>query len=84
MNNTITIQPFTTIVTKIITSFKISCRTLNLFTNASFNVDSFDDSNNLISRQIVILTHEEYQQWKNDDSYITEIIANKLGYSKTV
>ncbi len=42
MNTTTPIQPFTTTVTQTVTSFSVSCRTLVLFTSATFNVDSFD------------------------------------------
>jgi hypothetical protein len=75
------IAPFTTTVTQVITSFTVSCRTLNLFNNASFIVDSLDEKNNLVSRQIVQITPEQYNSWNNNDDYIINLIATILGYT---
>jgi hypothetical protein len=78
MNN---IQPFTKTTTKIITSFKVTCRTLNLFENAIFVVDSFNDTNNFVSRELVTLTNEQYLEWNNNDEYIIKLVAKELGYT---
>ena len=81
MNTTTPIQPFTTTVTQTITSFTVTCRALVLFTSAIFDVDSFDINNKLISRQVVPITPEQYQEWNNNDAYIIDLMATILGYT---
>ena len=81
MNQGTPIVPFTSTVTQIITSFTVSCRTLILFDNASFTVDSFDEKKNLVSRQVVPITKEQYSLWNNNDDYIIDLMATILGYT---
>ena len=54
------IDPFIVTTTNIVTSFTVTCRSLVLFTNATFTVDSFGRENNLISRQVIPITNEQY------------------------
>jgi hypothetical protein len=75
------IQPFTKTTTNVITSFKVNCRSLDLFNNASFTVDSFDSTDKLIDRQVINLTKEQYLEWNNNDSYIINLVAQELGYT---
>ena len=75
------IQPFVITTTQTITSFSVSCRTLTLFENATFTVDSFDINNTLISRQVVPITNEQYLEWNNNDEYIIILMATTLGYN---
>ena len=81
MSQATPIAPFTTTVTQVITSFTVSCRTLKLFDNASFTVDSFDAKKNLVSRQVVPITPEQYNLWNNNDDYIIDLMAKTLGYT---
>jgi hypothetical protein len=74
------VEPFVVTTTMTVVSFSITCRTLILFNNASFVVDSFDINGNLVSRQIVSINEEQYSQWNNDDNYIVNLIAGILGY----
>ena len=75
------IAPFIVTTTSTITSFTVSCRSLVLFTSATFTVDSFGDNNNLISRQVQSITPEQYTGWNNNDSYIIDLMATILGYT---
>jgi len=75
------IDPFIVTTTNIVTSFTVSCRSLVLFTNATFTVDSFDKDNHLISRQVVPITNEQYLEWNNNDEYIVDLMAQILGYT---
>lgn len=77
------IQPFTVTTTQTIGSFTVSCRTINLFVDATFTVDSFDLNNNLVSRQVVPINTEQYQGWNNNDAYIIDLMASILGYTLT-
>ena len=75
------IQPFVITTTQTVTSFSVSCRTLNLFENATFTVDSFDVNKTLISRQVVPITNQQYTEWNNNDEYIIVLMADTLGYT---
>ena len=75
------IEPFTITTSQVVKSFTVSCRGINLFNNATFAVDSFDEIGNLVSRKIITITNEEYTQWNNDDSFIVDLMAQKLGYT---
>jgi len=82
MSNTPTnIQPFNVTTTNVITSYTVSCRSLILFTNATFTVDSFDINNNLVSRQIVPISDSQYLEWNNNDEFIIDLMATILGYT---
>jgi len=75
------IQPFLITTTSTVASFTVTCRTLVLFTSATFTVDSFDVNNKLISRQVQPITTEQYVGWNNNDSYIIDLMATICGYT---
>jgi hypothetical protein len=75
------IEPYTQTTTNVITSFSVTCRSLELFSSATFTVDSFGENGNLVSRQVVPITNEQYLQWNNNDSFIISLIAEILGYT---
>jgi hypothetical protein len=74
------INPFIQTTTTTATSFVVSCRSLILFTSASFSVDTFDINNVLLNRQIVTMTPEVYVQWNNDDTFVNNWVAGVLGF----
>jgi len=75
------IEPFPIVTTNVVRSFTVSCRSLTLFTNATFTVDSFDEKNNLISRQVIPINQEQYLEWNNNDEFIIQLMASILGYT---
>ena len=75
------IQPFTSTTTNVATSFSVTCRSLVLFTNAVFVVDTFDANSVLLNRQIFPITTEQYLAWNNNDSYIIDLVAKTLGFT---
>jgi len=77
------IQPFIITTVNEITSFTVTCEQLELFTNATFRVDSFDKNGNLFSRQPIAITTEQYLAWQNNDEYIIALMASILGYTLT-
>jgi hypothetical protein len=81
MSNPTQIEPYTQITTKVIHSFTVACRSLTLFSSATFTVDSFDDSGNLISRQVVPIDQQQYLEWNNNDEFIIQLMASILGYT---
>ena len=75
------IDPYTQTTTKVITSFTVSCRSITLFTSASFTVDCFDAENNLINRQVLNMGTDEYLQWQNNDEFVITWVAQQLGFT---
>lgn len=75
-----TIAPATHTTVKTITSFKIS--RINITDLCTIEVHSLDTDNNIINIDLIILTAEEYALWGTDDSYIVNIVASKLGFTK--
>ena len=63
-----------------LTGIRVSVRSVDLFNNATFMVDVIDSTGNLNSRQVVGISTEEYLLWKNDDYYILNLMATKLGF----
>ena len=76
----VVIEPDTITTSITITSFRVACRNVNLYDNASFSVDTFDKDNKLLNRQILTMTPEQYKQWGNDDSYVNQFVADSLGF----
>ena len=74
------IQPKTVTTTQTITSFTVNCSNLTLFKSATFSVMLFDENNNLVSTDKVVLSEDEYLAWQNNDQYIINLVATKLGF----
>ena len=81
MNTPTPIEPFTQTTTTVVTSFTVACRSVVLFTSASFTVDTFDASNNLLQRQVLNMDTEEYMQWQNNDEFVIIWVAETLGFT---
>ena len=75
------IQPSVFTTSRTIVSFSVTCDTIQLFKNASFRVDSFDADGNVVNRQYLTMTSEQYLSWQNDDSYVINFVATTLGYT---
>lgn len=52
---------------------------LRLHEKATFLVSLYDTARNLVDRQHVTITGEEYAQWASDDDYVLQIVLGKLG-----
>ena len=81
MSSATPIEPYVQTTTQTITSFTVSCRSVNLFTNASFTVDLLDVNGNLISRQVLTMTTEQYLAWQNNDEYVINWVEQTLGFT---
>lgn len=75
-----TIEPKTVTTTQTITRFQVKCSSLILFESATFSVYCFDVNNSIVSTDRIELSKEEYLAWQNDDEYIIQLIATKLGF----
>jgi len=79
MSSNIVPDVITTSVT--VTNFTVECQQLQLFQGATFIVKSFDSVGSLINVKIISISQEEYLNWNNNDDYIINLMATKLGYT---
>lgn len=75
----IAIEPSTVTEVKTITNFKVNIYSLQLFQSVTIQVHLFGENDELISIQYVGLTGDDYNGWNNDDNYIINKVAEKLG-----
>ena len=68
-------------IVKQITSFRVDGLLMNLFVGVNISVSTFDNNEKLIDTRIVYLTGEDYSNWNNDDQYIINKVAEKLGFT---
>jgi hypothetical protein len=62
-----------------VTSFSIQNCAVQLFNGASLDAFMFDQNGQLYKVQRVNVDQEEYLAWNNDDTYIVNLVATKLG-----
>ena len=67
-------------IVKQITSFRVDGLLMNLFVGVNISVSTFDNDKKLIDTRVVYLTGEDYSNWNNDDQYIINKVAEKLGF----
>jgi len=80
MSNLISIEPSTQTVTNIITSFTVNVTNIQLFVSANISVNLFNADPRLINTVDWPLVGEDYENWANDDQYIIDYVATKLGF----
>ena len=68
-------------ITKIdvITKLCIDDVSVQLFKGCSLRVICKDASDSIVKIEFITLTKEEYDLWNDDDTYIINLVANKLG-----
>lgn len=49
-------------------------------TSATFRVYLYDADDKVIDNSIIILEGQDYLNWNNDDNYIIQLIADKMGF----
>ena len=80
MSSQIFIEPFTQVVTNIITSFIVDITNIQLFTSANISVSLYNADPNLINIVNLPLVGADYDNWANNDQYIIDYVATKLGF----
>ena len=80
MSSQIFIEPSTQTVTNIITSFTANVTNIQLFVSANISVNLFNAEPRLINTVDLPLVGEDYENWANDDQYIIDYVATKLGF----
>jgi hypothetical protein len=80
MSTPIFIEPSTQTVTNVITSFNVNVTNVQLFVSANISVNLYTADPRLIQTVDLPLVGEDYENWANDDQYIIDYVAEKLGF----
>ena len=75
------IQPVDKTTTKTITRFSLDISKMTLNSSAAFRVSLFDANDKYIDATIVTLEGQDYLNWGNDDQYVINFVAQKLGFT---
>lgn len=75
----IPIEPSVITEVKTITNFKLSTQDLQLFTCVTFRVELLNSGGGLVDLKYVVVDGDDYKNWNNDDNYIINKVAEKLG-----
>ena len=67
---------------RIIHSIEIQIINLRLFEGVSVMVSLYDENNNIIENKMIDIVGNDYLNWSNDDSYLIDIVLNKLNLMK--
>lgn len=81
--STSNVQPFVVTTSRTVVRFAVVCEGVQLFQNATFRVDSYDADDNIVDREYLKMSHDQYLAWNNDDSYVINFVATSLGYTIT-
>jgi hypothetical protein len=75
------ITPATITETKTITYFRVQVTNLDLFKSVSVSVTLLDETGNYCGTRNFTFEGAEYLAWNNDDSYLVNLVATKLGFT---
>ena len=74
------IEPSAQTVTNLITSFVVNVTDIQLFSSATLIVDLYNAEPRLINKTSLPLVGVDYGNWANNDQYIIDYVATKLGF----
>lgn len=70
------------VVVNLVTSFTIQINNVVLFNSASLIIFLYNnDSDNSIGRREINISGQDYLDWNNNDQYIINLVAKKLGFT---
>lgn len=75
------IVPVDKTTTKTVVRFALDIIELILNTSATFRVITYDIDGASIDTQFVVLDGTAYSNWGNNDEYVVQYVANKLGFT---
>ena len=75
------IQPTTQTTSVTINSFRVEVRELILFTTAKLRVALCNAEDQVINFVFVDMLGDDYTRWSNNDEYVYQFVAEKLGFS---
>jgi hypothetical protein len=79
MSTTSNVVPHEFTSSTTVTSFTIQNCSVQIFKGAMIDVLMWNQNGTLYKFERVDIDQEEYLQWNNDDTYIVDLVATKLG-----
>lgn len=67
--------------TKTVTHFKVDVVNIELFKCVNLNVTLFGENGVWAGSRSFTLKGDEYMAWNNDDQYLIDVVAQKLGFN---
>ena len=77
MNNII---PYDKTTIQTVTCFELIITEMVYNTSATFRVILYGKTRNIISIEYVKIEGQDYTNWNNDDNYVINFVATKLGF----
>jgi len=81
MENIVNITPVEKTTTIYITYFEIRQVIINLYQSASVLVNLYSNTNQFVETHPMLMEGDDYANWGNNDDYIKNYVANKLGFT---
>jgi len=75
------IEAYDETTTKTIVRFSLDISQMELSISATFRVSLYDANDKYISNKYVIIEGQDYLDWGNDDQYVINFVAQKLGFT---
>lgn len=75
------ILPYDKVTSQQIVKFTMEIYSLVLNTSATFRVSMYNIHGNVIDNVSVIIEGDDYKAWNNDDNYVVQYVASKLGFT---
>jgi hypothetical protein len=75
------IQPATITEVKTVSKFFVHVASLELFKSVTLAVSLMDNTGHHVANKVITVEGAEYQAWNNDDQYLINLVAQKLGFT---
>ncbi len=80
----VTVQPYNLVETKtsVVTSFIPEVISLEFNKSVTVLVTMYNAQNSPVGNKTLVIDGAEYQAWLNDDNYLINLVASKIGMTK--
>jgi hypothetical protein len=79
MSNSIEVVEQEILLPYLVSSFDINIIIIQLNVQATIIVNTFDKDGNKLYEKLIIIEGEDYSNWGNNDNYLKNLVALKLG-----
>jgi hypothetical protein len=66
---------------KTVKYFKVYVVGLDLFNSVTLSVSLYDENSSTVGNRTFMIEGAEYLSWNNDDQYLIDLVAQKLGFT---
>jgi hypothetical protein len=77
----VAIQPATITDVKTVTQFVTNVVSLDLFKSVTVAVTLMNEAGQTVANRSFVIEGAEYLAWNNDDQYLVDLVASKLGFT---